>query len=374
MATATASGMLKPPPMKTTAIKGRIDMNRTHYARAALATFAALALVVAVSACGGGGSSGAAPTTTATATPTAAATPQQPETLQSRFIATVKAVSPSVVEVQTPVGLGSGVVLDSKGDVVTNNHVVGTYTRFVVTDSTGKTHPAKLVGKFVPDDLAVIQVTGLHLPPLAFDNSSRLQVGDIVLAVGNPLGLQSSVTQGIVSALGRTVTEQNGSALADVIQTSAPINPGNSGGALVDLEARVVGIPTLSAVDNENAQLANGIGFAIPSNTVKAIADQLIRYGHVVNSGRAYLGVRLATLISGRVEVVTVAAKGPAASAGIVAGDTIDAIDGEAVQSADDIATTLADLHPGGKVKVNVRTPGGKSKSVTVTLGQYPGS
>ena len=349
-------------------------MNRTHYSRAALATFAAVALLVTASACGGGGSSGAAPTRTATATPTAAVTPQQPETLQSRFIATVKTVSPSVVEVETPVGLGSGVVLDSKGDVVTNNHVVGAYTRFVVTDSTGKTYPATLVGKFVPDDLAVIHVAGLHLPPLAFDNSSGLQVGDIVLAVGNPLGLQSSVTQGIVSALGRTVTEQNGSALADVIQTSAPINPGNSGGALVDLEARVVGIPTLSAVDNENAQLANGIGFAIPSNTVKAIADQLIRYGHVVNSGRAYLGVRLATVISGRVEVVTVAAKGPAASAGIVAGDTIDAIDGEAVQSADDIATTLAELHPGGRAKVNVRTPGGKSKAVTVTLGQYPGS
>jgi S1-C subfamily serine protease len=298
----------------------------------------------------------------------------QAQTLQSRFVSTVKAVSPSVVEVQTPVGLGSGVVLDGEGDIVTNNHVVASYKRFNVIDSTGKSHQATLVGTFVPDDLAVIHVTGAHLPALTFANSSQLQVGDIVMAVGNPLGLQSSVTQGIVSALGRTVTEQNGSALADVVQTSAAINPGNSGGALVDLHGHVVGIPTLGAIDSENSQFANGIGFAIPSNTVKAIASQLVLHGHVVNSGRAYLGASLATLQSGGVAVANVVRNGPAASAGVVAGDTITAIDGHPVQSVDDVAATLANLHPHAKAKVAIRTTAGKATTLALTLGQYPGT
>src|SRR5436305_2212372 len=338
-------------------------MRRKRTATSLALAIAAAVTALLLSACGGASGSSAATTTTSPA-----------QTLQGRFVAGVKAVSPSVVEVQTPVGLGSGVVFDGKGDVVTNNHVVGSYKRFQVTDSTGRRYSATLVGTFVPDDLAVVRVAGAHLQPLAFANSSTLQVGDIVLAVGNPLGLQSSVTQGIVSALGRTVTEQNGSALADVIQTTAAINPGNSGGALVDLAGHVVGIPTLAAVDPENSQPASGIGLALPSQTVKAIADQLVRYGHVVNSGRAYLGVQLATAVSGRVVVVSVVAKGPAASAGIVASDTTTAIDGHAMQSVDDVATTLANLHPGSTAKVRIRTSAGKAETLPVTLGQYPGA
>jgi putative serine protease PepD len=343
--------------------------NRT-LARASLATAVVAAAALLLSACGSASRSTALPTTTAAA----AKTSLPAKTLQGKFVATVKKVSSSVVEVETPVGLGSGVVFDNKGDIVTNNHVVGSYKKLQVTDSTGKRRAATLVGTFAPDDLAVIHVAGGNLQPLVLGNSSRLQVGDIVLAVGNPLGLQSSVTDGIVSALGRTVTEQNGSALADAIQTSAAINPGNSGGALVDLDGRVIGIPTLAAIDSENSQLANGIGFAIPSNTVKAIADQLVRYGHVVNSGRAYLGAQLATAISGRVVVVSVVAKGPAASAGIVAGDTITAIDGHAVQSVDDVAATLANVRPGARAKITLRTATGKTEVRTVTLAQYPGS
>jgi 3-hydroxyisobutyrate dehydrogenase-like beta-hydroxyacid dehydrogenase len=155
------------------------------------------------------------------------------------------------------------------------------------------------VGTFPPDDLAVIHVEGGRLPAATLGDSSMLHVGDIVLALGNPLGLQSSVTNGIVSALGRTVSESSGVALPDLIQTSAPINPGNSGGALVDLSGQVVGIPTLAAIDPENQQQASGIGFAIPSNTVKEIAGQLISDGRVVQSGRAYLGLQLTTLSSG---------------------------------------------------------------------------
>jgi S1-C subfamily serine protease len=345
-----------------------------------MATLAMVAGVSLLAACGN--SSTTTSGTPASGTPasgspvsgtTSAGVGSSEAQLQSDFVTTVKAVSPSVVEVTTPSGLGSGVVLDTKGDIVTNAHVVGTDTKFQVTDGTGRRYSATLVGKFVPDDLAVIRVAGSQLQPLTFADSSQLQVGDMALAVGNPLGFQSSVTQGIVSALGRTITEQNGTALADVIQTSAAINPGNSGGALVDLSGQVIGIPTLAAIDPENSQIASGIGFAIPSNTVKAITSQILKYGHVVNSGRAYLGVQLATQQSGSVVVVSVTAKGPAASAGIAAGDTIISVDGNAVQSADDIATTLANLKPGAKAKVAIRTPAGKTETRTVTLGQAPG-
>ena len=335
---------------------------------ALLGLSAAMAAAVLIAAYAGATSSSAG------TTPAAAATLPGPQaqSLQNRFVATVKSVSPSVVEVQTSAGLGSGVVFDSKGDIVTNHHVVGTSKKFVVTGSTGTRYQATLVGSFAPDDLAVIHVTGAHLPPLTFGNSEQLQMGDIVLAVGNPLGLQSTVTEGIVSALGRTVTEQNATALPDVIQTSAAINPGNSGGALVNLNGRVVGIPTLAAIDPENSQLASGIGFAIPSGTVKAIATQIVRYGHVVNSGRAYLGASLATTVSGGVAVSKLVPKGPAASAGLVVGDMITAVDGHTVQSTDAVAAALANLHPRTRASFAVRTPAGKAEAIAITLGRYP--
>jgi putative serine protease PepD len=329
-----------------------------------------VAAAILLAACGGGSvnsqSAGASSTRPTTATSGA-------DSLQDQFVHTIGAIGPSVVQVQTPVGLGSGIVLDSKGNVVTNDHVVGTYKRFQVTDSTGKRYAATLVGTFAPDDLAVVHVEGGHLPPAALGDSSKLQVGDIVLAVGNPLGLQSSVTNGIISALGRTVSESSSVTLPDLIQTSAPINPGNSGGALVDLNGQVVGIPTLAAIDPENQQPAGGIGFAIPSNTVKAIADQLITNGRVVSSNRAYLGARLATLRSGGgVLVSSVTANGPAAAAGLAAGDTVTTIAGQPVQSIEDISVTLANLKPGEKVALGIRTPRGTQETVTVTLGQLP--
>ena len=132
------------------------------------------------------------------------------------------------------------------------------------------------MGSSPENDLAVIHVEGANLPAAKLGDSSKLRVGDVMLAIGNPLGLASSVTNGIVSAVGRSVDESSTVALRGVIQTSAPINPGNSGGALVDVSGRVVGIPTLNAVDPENNQLADGIGFAIPSNSVKGISGQIL--------------------------------------------------------------------------------------------------
>jgi putative serine protease PepD len=349
-----------------TPVSHRRSKRRRSAVPVAIAVAATVAAAFLLAACGG---SDSVSSTSATSATSAAVS------LQKQYVDTISAVGPSIVQVRASVGLGSGIVLDTDGNIVTNNHVIGSSKHFQVTDSTGKRYAATLVGTFAPDDLAVVHVEGSKLPPATLGDSSKLQVGDIVLAVGSPLGLQSSVTNGIVSALGRTVSEQTGVVLPDLIQTSAPINPGNSGGALVDLGGQVVGIPTLSAIDPENQQQAGGIGFAIPSNIVKSIAGQLIQDGHVVRSNRAYLGVRLATLSSGAGVLVTaVTDNGPSAAAGIVAGDMITTIKGQPVQSADDIAVAIADLKPGEKIAVGIRNPQGKTSTVTVTLGQYPGT
>jgi putative serine protease PepD len=166
--------------------------------------------------------------------------------LQSAIVDVVRSVSPSVVQIEDQQGLGSGIVLDAAGHIVTNNHVVSGTTSFTVTTSNGTRYPARLVGTFPPDDLAVIKISGAHLKPATFGDSSRLQVGDLAIAIGNPLGLRSSVTDGIVSAFRMAVPESNDVTLPSVIQTSAAINPGNSGGALADIEGRVIGIPTLA--------------------------------------------------------------------------------------------------------------------------------
>jgi putative serine protease PepD len=200
--------------------------------------------------------------------------------VQEQYVQVVDHVSPEVVQIQTSVGLGSGIVYDDRGDIVTNAHVAGNSRRFLVTLPGGDRHAASLVGSDPSNDVAVIRLSDATPTPAAFADSSGLSSGDIVFAIGNPLGLQSSVTQGIVSSLNRKVSEGNGVTLSNVIQTSAEINPGNSGGALVDLSGRVVGVPTLAALDPEFGDTpAVGIGFAIPSNTVRSVADHLIATG-----------------------------------------------------------------------------------------------
>lgn len=295
--------------------------------------------------------------------------------LQQSFATVIKRVSPAVVQISNPQGLGSGVVYDNKGDVVTNAHVVAGGGPLQVTDSRGHTYSASLVGSFAPDDLAVVNAHGAALPSASFAASNTYQVGDIVLAIGNPLGLRSSVTDGIISALGRTVDEPSGVVLPDVVQTSAAINPGNSGGALVDLSGDVVGIPTLAATDPElGGSAAPGIGFAIPSSLVTRIAGQIVKDGRVVNSQRAFLGVTLASgLISGAV-VASVQKGGPAARAGIVPGDVIVSIAGQPVTSPVNVAEALATLRPGQTVTIGITTPDGTNATVKVALGQYPGS
>jgi len=294
--------------------------------------------------------------------------------LQHAIVGVVHTVSPSVVQVEDQAGLGSGVVFDEKGDIVTNYHVVQGATSFTVTASTGKQYLAKLVGEFAPDDLAVIRVDGVTLKPATFADSSKLQVGDLAVAIGNPLGLRSSVTEGIVSAFRQGVSEGNGNALPSMIQTSAAINPGNSGGALADIDGRVIGIPTLAATDPELGGSAPGIGFAIPSNLVKNIAEQIIQNGHVIDSHRAYLGIKAGDTNGQGVYVGSVHPGGPAAKAGITAGELIVSVAGRQTPTLDALTSVLAELKPGEVIAVTVVRQNGTKATLHVTLGSYPGT
>jgi putative serine protease PepD len=285
------------------------------------------------------------------------------------FQDTVARALPSVVLIERTGALGSGIVFDDGGHIVTNAHVVGHARTFTVTTSDGAKHEATLSGAFPQGDLAVIDVEGANLQPATFADSSQVKVGELALAIGNPLGLQSSVTQGIVSSTSRTVPEGNGVALPSLIQTSAPINPGNSGGALVDETGAVIGIPTLNA--GSFGQPASGIGFAISSNTVKSIARQLADKGEVSTSARAWLGVDLRSIPQGGTFVAAVVRGGPAADAGIRPGDVIARVAGKPVPTVDDVAVALAELKPGDRVPVDLDAQTG-ARTVQVTLGQIP--
>jgi putative serine protease PepD len=295
---------------------------------------------------------------------TKAATGGSAAPLQSAYEQVVQHVLPSVVQIMTNDSTGSGVVYDNKGDVVTNEHVIASATSVKVVDSAGnKTLTAKVIGEFAPDDLAVIRVQSdaSALKPATFGNSTDARIGEIVLAMGNPLGLNDSVTQGIISATGRTVgggEPGGGKALITAaIQTSAAINPGNSGGALVNLEDQVIGIPTLAATLPGQGGLAPGIGFAIPSNTVKNIANQLIATGKVTNSDRATLGITAQTSASQAgtpvgVAVLAVNPGGTADDAGVRAGDIIVGINDQNVKSVEQLQSALAQLQPGTTVQI----------------------
>ncbi|NUT49173.1 MAG: PDZ domain-containing protein, partial [Saccharothrix sp.] len=203
----------------------------------------------------------------------------------------------------------------------------------------------------------------------------------LVLAMGNPLGLSSSVSSGIVSALGRTVSEEAslgspGATITDMIQTSAPINPGNSGGALVDMSGAVIGIPTLAATDSRQGGAAPGIGFAVSSDTVKRIADQIIKDGKVTQSGRAALDITARTVVNTErreagAGVVSVENDGAAQRAGIKAGDVITRFDDTDIPTVAALSQALADHKPDDKVKLTVvRGDSGNTDTVEVTLGE----
>ncbi|MFG1823294.1 S1C family serine protease [Microbispora bryophytorum] len=353
--------------------------------RKVLRTVAAPAVAVLVAGgCAPGTTPGeTSPTATPPKTGTAAPLPTSPLELETAYEQVIKRVLPSIVQITTGEALGSGIVYDTDGHILTNAHVVGAATDFQVTLATGgKPRKARLVSSYPPGDLAIIQVENKNgLTPATFGRSANLKVGQIVLAMGNPLGFSGSVTQGIVSALGRTVTGERhagggAATIASAIQTSAPINPGNSGGALVDLSGQVIGIPTLAAVD-PNQGTAPGLGFAIPSDTATDIARQIIRYGRVVNSHRAALGVRVGTAVDATgnpvgVAVGSVSPGGGAAKAGIRPGDVIVKVNGTPTPTAGALSQILATLKPGDKARVELTQPDGTKSTVTVVLSELP--
>lgn len=217
--------------------------------------------------------------------PVATVPPLTGKNLDTVREAVIARMRPAVVQVNVETqgggAIGSGVIIDNRGYIVTNNHVVDGAQTIQVVLYDGTKLPAQLSGTDQLDDLAVLKIQPPRSMTVAtLGDSSKLLVGQEVLAIGNPLGITQTVTNGIISALGRTVSEGQGSAtISDAIQTDAPINPGNSGGALVDLQGNLVGIPTLTAIDPEFNTPANGVGFAIPSNRVQFIVSRIIQRG-----------------------------------------------------------------------------------------------
>jgi S1-C subfamily serine protease len=301
-------------------------------------------------------------------------------TLDAIREAAVEKVRPAVVQVNVVTasgeGLGSGVILDSRGFIVTNNHVITGAERIQITLYDGTSLAAQLIGTDQLDDLAVVKVsTTAKLTTVTLGDSSKLQVGQEVLAIGNPLGITQTVTSGIISALDRAV-----SSIPDAIQTDAAINSGNSGGALVNLQGELVGIPTLSAIDPQFQTPANGVGFAIPSNRVRLIAPQLIQTGKVTHTGRAAMGVQITSVdaalaaqnnlaVTAGALVVGVAASGPAATAGLKPGDVIVQIGTHPVPGVAAFADALLALNPGEVVPVSIYR-GKEHLTIKVTLGE----
>ncbi|MEA2364078.1 MAG: hypothetical protein QOD71_3223 [Thermoleophilaceae bacterium] len=281
-----------------------------------------------------------------------------------------QSAGPGVVSVQVGSASGTGFVVRTDGTIVTNAHVVGDATTAQVRfGDTGRQVEAEVRGTDPSSDLAVLHVDPASsgpLRPLPLANSDRVQVGDSVVAIGHPFGLDRTATAGIVSGLGREIQAPDGFQIDKVIQTDAPINPGNSGGPLLDARGRVVGV---------NSQIATGgagngsvgIGFAIPSNRVRAVLPALSRGQHV---DHAYLGVTTAPHPRGA-QVQSVTAGSPAQSAGLRGGDVITRFDGHDVSQPQDVSEAVNALKPGDKVQVEVLR-NGHSQTIAVDLAARP--
>jgi putative serine protease PepD len=261
---------------------------------------------------------------------------------------------------------GSGWVYDSSGHIVTNDHVVDGATSISVRFWNGKTYDAHVVGTDKSTDLGVIKVDApsSELHPLTVGSSSQLQVGDGVVAIGSPFGLEETVTSGIVSALHRAITAPNNFTINDSIQTDAAINHGNSGGPLLNSAGQVVGVNAQIKSDSgDNA----GIGFSIPSDTVKSIATQLISNGKATH---AYLGVSIDASAS-TARIASVRAGTPAAKAGLKTGDVVTAVNGHGIASGDDLTIAIDSHKPGDEITVTYRR-GGQEHTVQLTLATRP--
>ena len=284
----------------------------------------------------------------------------------------VDRVGPAVVQLDVKTrdgsahrGTGSGVIVAPDGLVLTNSHVVGGATRVDVTTLEGRRLAARVVGDDPDTDLALVRVdASVTLPAAALGNSKLLRRGQLVIAIGNPLGFESTVTTGVVSALGRSLRSRSGRLIDDVIQTDAALNPGNSGGPLVSSRGEVVGINTAVIMG------AQGICFAVASNTASFVLGELVRHGHV---RRAYIGIaaqqftiprrlRHAAALSQETAVVVASAErgSPAERAGLRAGDVVLGLDGRAVTGADDLIRILAGEKIGQQIRIEVLREGSR--------------
>lgn len=261
-------------------------------------------------------------------------------------------------------GVGSGVVFDRQGDIVTNYHVVRGAARVVVILADGHRASARVIGVDPPTDLAVIRVRAPRLVPIHLASSSGVEPGELVVAIGNSLGLVHSITVGVISATDRTLYRQGWP--YHLIQTDAAINPGNSGGPLVDMSGGMIGINSSKIVQTG----IEGIGFAVPSNTVRYVADQLIRFGKV---RRPWLGAVLQGMTGPApgLLVVAVTPGGPVARAGLLRGDIITRIDASAVRSVQGVVQILSSCRVGQRVVLTVWR-GGEPRQLRVQLGAEP--
>jgi S1-C subfamily serine protease len=288
-------------------------------------------------------------------------------------IEAVEVAGPAVVRVELKEGAGSGVIFTPDGFALTNNHVVERGGPLSVTLPDGRTMLATLIGRDADTDLAVIRVGGSSLPWARFGDSRRLRVGQVVVAIGNPYGFHHSVTTGVVSALGRSLRSRSMRLIEDVIQTDAALNPGNSGGPLVTTAGEVIGINTAMILP------AQGICFAIASNTVRFVASRLMRDGRVRRSSIGVAGQQTpiprilaraaASAVTSGVQVVSIEAGSPAARAGLESGDVIIQFDRAVVSGIDDLHRLLTDERIGTVVPLVVLRRG-QRRELTITPGE----
>jgi S1-C subfamily serine protease len=299
--------------------------------------------------------------------------------------------SSTVPDQAVPVGVGSGIIYDSEGHVLTNNHVVEGAQTLLVSLPDGRSFQGKLVGADPQTDLAVVQISGSDLPVAVLGDSNQLQVGDWVVAIGNALALPggATVTAGVVSALGRAIPEPgssqsqaSGPFLFDLIQTDAAINPGNSGGPLINLDGQVVGINTLGGgTAGASGLQSQGIGFAISISTAKPIADQLVATGKAIHPymGIAYvplnpaIAAQLGTQVTQGVAIQQVVAGSPAADAGLQSKDIITEINGQPLTGESTLPQIVHTLKPGDTIDLTV-VRNGQTMQVKLTLGEAPSS
>jgi serine protease Do len=280
----------------------------------------------------------------------------------------VERVTPAVVSLTTPKGLGSGFVVDSSGYVVTNNHVIADATEVDVRFGDGAKFKAKLVGRDAETDIALLKIdTGKSMPSVRFEDDKRVRVGDWVLAVGNPFGLGGTVTAGIISARGR---DQIGSAqFTDYLQVDAAINPGNSGGPTFDMSGRVIGMNTIAV----SSRAGSGIGFAIPSSTIQRVIEDLKTSGTV---SRGFVGVQIASLTEDSAQalglpnangalVTDVIPGSPAEAGGFKAGDVVLKMNGQGIKDNRDLSRKIAALQVGQSATFTVWRNGAQ---VTLTV------